>query len=194
MFSQGRRRPRALQSVFLTSRLSQPQWKSFKLVFPFAENVRTISVNSTPVRVRGAVCLDSFSLCARRTAGSGQPLPHHPRPRPSSCITPHRAAASLSSSTAAMSPALMRVLRVVVLLSAVRGAPLGTVTLPPVILEPVTPAPPEPAAAEPVPLEPVPVPSEPVRVDSGADQNISIPINTEVREPSYGGVTQSFCR
>ncbi|CAL8375565.1 unnamed protein product [Gadus morhua 'NCC'] len=81
-----------------------------------------------------------------------------------------------------MSPALMRVLRVVVLLSAVRGAPLATVTLPPVILEPVplepvAPAPPEPAAAEPV--APVPVPSEPVRVDSGADQNISIPINTE---------------
>jgi hypothetical protein len=75
-----------------------------------------------------------------------------------------------------------------VVVRAVRGAPLGTVTLPPVILEPVTPAPPEPAAAE-----PVPVPSEPVRVDSGADQNISKPINTEVREPSYGGVTQSFC-
>ncbi|XP_030236067.1 latexin isoform X3 [Gadus morhua] len=71
-----------------------------------------------------------------------------------------------------MSPALMRVLRVVVLLSAVRGAPLATVTLPPVILEPV---PLEPVA-------PVPVPSEPVRVDSGADQNISIPINTEQQQ------------
>ncbi|XP_059930969.1 latexin isoform X3 [Gadus macrocephalus] len=66
-----------------------------------------------------------------------------------------------------MSPALMRVLWVVVLLSAVRGAPLGTVTPPPVILEPVP---------------SVPVPSEPVRVDSGADQNISIPIHTEQQQ------------
>ncbi|XP_056468285.1 latexin isoform X5 [Gadus chalcogrammus] len=91
-----------------------------------------------------------------------------------------------------MSPALMRVLWVVVLLSAVRGAPLGTVTLPPVIpepvpLEPVAPEPPQPAAAEPVPLEPVtpePVAAEPVRVDSGADQNISTPINTEQQQVS----------
>ncbi|CAL8349988.1 unnamed protein product [Arctogadus glacialis] len=84
-----------------------------------------------------------------------------------------------------MSPALMRVLWVVVLLSAVRGNPLGAVTLlQPVIPEPVPlePVAPEPVAAEPVPSEPVtpePVPSEPVRVDSGADQNISTPINTE---------------